>query len=414
MMTMETGKKMRNKPSRSSSGRKPRLLWLMPFMPYPVMFGAATRPFYLLERLAPFFTIDLIFLDDDGKTPVPDRMNQLCRRVTPMRRDHPAAEAKWRSLLTMQSQYKAANASARLDRWLAKHANRYDVVIAEHTQLSWARIPAGPLRALNTHNLEHEMIRRTAETDNKRLRAAYRRFDAMKLRREENAAYRNFDLIATCSEREEAAIREAAPEANVFTAPNGVDVEKFSNWEGRAEDCGDIVFAGTMNYFPNEQGVEFFHREIFPEILKLRPETTVSIVGVNPKNHILALDAPNFRVHGGVPEIADYYRSAKVLAVPLLSGSGTRIKILEAAAAGAPIVTTPIGCEGIAVKDGEHCRIAEAPKDFAKACVELIENRQTAGQLSRAAQDLMRAQYDWLQSAEVLKHHIMAGLRERV
>ncbi len=119
------------------------------------------------------------------------------------------------------------------------------------------------------------------------------------------------------------------------------------------------------------------------------------IVGVNPVPALKALDREGFTIAGGVPDVRPEYWGARVMAVPLLSGSGTRLKILEAAGAGLPIVSTSLGCEGIDVRHGEHLMMADSPDEFADACVRLLENEPLAERLAQAARRLAQLHYDW-------------------
>jgi len=100
-------------------------------------------------------------------------------------------------------------------------------------------------------------------------------------------------------------------------------------------------------------------------------------------------------VTGEVPDVRPYYQQAKVSVVPLRSGGGTRIKILEAMACGRPVVSTSVGCEGLHVVDGEHLLVADTPADFAERVVTLLKDQALRERLSRKARELVESQYDW-------------------
>lgn len=390
-------------------GRRLRIAWVCPFVPKPE-FGGAVRCYHLIRAAAARHDVEVLALEGDDKWPQGFLPQLIAHRgFAP---DTTWEAAKGRSILSTRSQSWVASRSRALERHLAEHAADYDVVVCEFTRMGFLPIPEGPLRVLDLHNIEHELLFRTAAQDHPGLRRLYRWQDAVKLRREEKAAVRAFDLVATCSERETNIAQEWAHNTRVVSAPNGVDVAGFAP-PGNVEKTAELLFLGTMNYFPNVQAVRHFHDNILPRLLERRPGTRVRIVGVNPTPEIVALNRPGFEVVGGVPDVRPEYWSAKALIVPLLSGSGTRLKILEAAGAGLPIVSTPLGCEGIDMRHGEHLMVAESPDEFAEACVRLLDNEALAARLAMHARALVHGRYDWQRIGDALIDQIEAELASR-
>ncbi|HEX8728484.1 MAG TPA: glycosyltransferase, partial [Ktedonobacterales bacterium] len=197
------------------------------------------------------------------------------------------------------------------------------------------------------------------------------------------------------------------PESLIAVAPNGVDLATFSAAPpngGATEEIADrIVFTGTLGYYPNEQAVLHFAARCWPLIREQVPRATWQVVGSNPPDSVRQLDAlPGVTVTGTVPSVQPYLAAASVAVVPLLVGSGTRLKILEALAMRKAIVTTSLGCEGIAITAGQHALIADEPDAFAAAVVRLLREPETRVALGAAGRALVEEQYSWDRCAEPL------------
>lgn len=164
-----------------------------------------------------------------------------------------------------------------------------------------------------------------------------------------------------------------------------------------------------MDWLPNMDGIRYFVREILPLIRRRRPETTLAIVGRTPPPAIQALAAADrlITVTGTVPDVRPYLWGAQVSIVPLRIGGGTRLKIYESMAAHVPVVSTPIGAEGLSVEDPSNIRLACTPESFAAACLELLENPAERARLAAGGAELVASRFSWEQVTrafeEVLK-----------
>lgn len=136
--------------------------------------------------------------------------------------------------------------------------------------------------------------------------------------------------------------------------------------------------------------------DILPLIAARLPTVRLTIVGRSPAPAVLALASlPNVEVTGFVDDLLPYYRRAAVVLVPLRAGGGTRLKILEAMALGRPIVTTPIGCEGLEAEPGRHLLVADTPALLADATIQLLTDPALSHSLAAHARHLVEARYDW-------------------
>jgi glycosyltransferase involved in cell wall biosynthesis len=183
---------------------------------------------------------------------------------------------------------------------------------------------------------------------------------------------------------------------------NGADVTEKQNMtltvqEDFADDRSkNLLFTGTMNYFPNSDAVIYFCNNVFPLIQKRYPDATFYIVGNHPTEQIRRLsDQKGVVVTGYVPDIRPYFEKASVFVAPLRAGSGIQTKNLEAMAMGIPVVTTSIGAMGLEAETDTELLIADTPETFAERVIHLIENPDIRQNLANAGRKRVEASYDW-------------------
>ena len=158
-----------------------------------------------------------------------------------------------------------------------------------------------------------------------------------------------------------------------------------------------------MDWYPNEDAVGFFADEVLPQVQAQVSDVKFSIVGGNPSVRVQKLaDRSGIVVTGRVPEIKPYFAEATVFVVPLRIGSGTRLKILEALAMGKAVVSTSVGAEGLALKDGEEICIADAPIPFSKAVIRLLTEPSLRRRIGESGRARVEQDYDWRRIGEKL------------
>ena len=181
----------------------------------------------------------------------------------------------------------------------------------------------------------------------------------------------------------------------VFVVPNTVPVNGEAAFPPRENDRPNLLFIGTLGYRPNEEAVSFFCERVFPLIQKRRPDAQFTVVGPHASEKILRFaQQPGVRFAGFAPSTKPFYDQATLAVVPLLNGTGTRIKILEAMAFQKPVVSTSIGCEGLEVTHGENILVADDPEKFAEYCVALIQNPEQRTVLAAKGHQLVKDRYD--------------------
>jgi glycosyltransferase involved in cell wall biosynthesis len=275
-------------------------------------------------------------------------------------------------------------------------AAHYGLAVIEHF---WCASYAPLLRplcdrlVLDLHNVESALARTHAYAVTGPARAASLRFSAMydQLERE---FLPQFDTLLVTSEADRARVSHA--DIRVF--PNAIpEVPVPASARNRDREGADsIVFSGNLEYHPNIEAVRWFARDVWPRIHQELPNAEWRLVGRN--EHAIApivREVPGARIIGPVDDAVAAIAQSKICVVPLLSGSGTRFKILEAWAAQRAIVSTTIGAEGLGAQDGEHLLIADDPGDFAAAVVRLWHDADLRARLAHAGRARYEQHFTW-------------------
>jgi glycosyltransferase involved in cell wall biosynthesis len=223
-----------------------------------------------------------------------------------------------------------------------------------------------------------------------------------KFKIDEIALWEKYDGITTTSIRDKEVIKKYVSGMKIEVIPNGVDTSYFKPAPTNSIEKA-LVFTGTMDYYPNVDGMAFFIREILPIILKEEPDLKLYIVGKNPPSQMKKFENSNIVITGFVNDIRPFVQRAAVYVVPLRVGGGTRLKILEAMAMEKPVVSTPIGCEGLEVEDEKNILIASDPHSFASYVLKLLRDATLRMRLGREGRQLVESKYDWLSISEKLE-----------
>jgi glycosyltransferase involved in cell wall biosynthesis len=267
---------------------------------------------------------------------------------------------------------------------------RYRVAVIEHF---WCASYADSIRphcdllVLDLHNVESELAATHARAAGGLESLLHRRF-ADAYRKLEREWIPKFDLVLTASEQDRARIDHP----NVVVYPNALPFLEVPSVA--EENC--VVFSGNLEYHPNVEAVRWFASAIWPRLREKNEGLTWNLVGRNPQVVAsIVKEDPRIKVIGAVADAVAAIATARVVVVPLLSGSGTRFKILEAWAARRPVVSTAIGAEGLDAADGKHLLLADDPAAFTGAVQRLLDDpvrRQSIGEAGRA---LYLERYTW-------------------
>jgi glycosyltransferase involved in cell wall biosynthesis len=393
-------------PARPEPRPLKRVLALSNCYPFPPTNGIALRVCAILQGLAAAgHEIDLLCFgdpaaagQDQGKAleickavqiiPNPaagfSRIAALLRRVAAVPFTRPYGVARSRS---------KRMAREILDR-LRRHA--CDVVLCEETDLL-VNVPDHlpvPL-IVDHHNAEHVLLERYLAQENNPFRRAYAGTEARKVRNWERHATLRADVAMVCSDVDRATYRALCPSAAVIVAPNVIDIDSYTPATG--EEPETMLYAGGMDWYPNRDAVEFFAFSILPRILRRVPGARFIVAGRSPAPEFRRRFAgiPSIEFTGAVPDMRPQIARAAVCVVPLRIGSGTRLKILEAAAVAKPIVSTSLGAEGLDFAGGSEILLADEPDSFASAAVDLLNDAQRRRSLGAAARRRVEHTYSF-------------------
>lgn len=366
-------------------------------LPYPPNEGAKIRDFHLLREVARSEEVRVCaLLKDERVTPDTTPLSKFCASVEPFLvparswtrhlRDAGRHAIAGRPAATYPFFF--AEFAAMIRATAARH--HVDLIQIEHSFLApyIAAAPPGCRTVLSFHNI--------GQTQYERMAALHAgnpvwRLKAWAMRDWELAWAAKFDRCIAVSATD---ARFLGPAAAVIE--NGVDCEVLRVLEP-AGASKDLLFVGALGYSPNADAVRYFANEVLPLIQAREPAARLIVVGKHAGPDLKALAASGrLELHESVPDVTPYYRRAALAIVPLRAGGGTRLKILEAMALGRPVVSTPVGCEGLAVEDGRELLIAaDGPAAFADATVRLLAEPALAGRLSRRAREFVERTHDW-------------------
>ena len=225
----------------------------------------------------------------------------------------------------------------------------------------------------------------------------FARLNLRKVRRFEKRTLPGLDAVLCVSEVEADRMREHVGKATeVWTVPNGVDLESFRCIPLSQRSANSILLGGIMNIRRNIDAAIWFTQRIFPRIRASIPETELWVVGAAPSREVRQLqDVPGVHVTGTVKDTRDYFAKASVLVAPYRFGAGTRLKMLEGMATGTPIVSTRAGCQGIEAADGVHLLVSVEETEFADRVIELLRDRKMAERMAAASRALVEEKYSW-------------------
>lgn len=395
-----------------------RVLFLTHLLPYPLDGGGQIKSFHTLKALASRYDVTLLALirrseEAEKVGPLPELCGGGIKLIVLTRGSLTNVSNALRSLLQGNSFLMTRDADKAMQQALNNElsARQYDAVHVDHLQMA-AFIPDAPLSCvkivLDQHNIEHRIPKRLAEAPGLNpLARWYAAQEWPKVRTFEAKACRRADLVLTVSDEDANGLVELAPEiaGKTKAVPIGVDTDYFAVAK-RTPEANDLLSIGTMYWPPNVDAMTYFVAEILPLIRAKRPATRLVICGARPTPAITALGQADSQivVTGTVPDVRPSADTCGVFIVPLRSGSGMRVKILNALSMGLPVVSTSVGAEGIDVTHGKDILLADTPQAFAEAVLQILSDPELAKRLSQNGRALMENKYSWQAVTNQLLH----------
>jgi glycosyltransferase involved in cell wall biosynthesis len=330
-------------------------------------------------------------------------------RLIPVPRKRPLAKAIHDFFFSNVPHYFLVNSSPEMHDTIAEMVARdhYDFVITEYSvmgQYIYGNPKLPPVRRIMSVHECYSLARAKAfRHDRVSLNGAKELINLKGLKRYEFAMYRSANKVLTLTPEGRDELLEIEPSLDVAVVPHGVDVEHFA-FTGEAETELSVVFVGNYPHYPNVDAVLYFHHEIWPKIRKAYPDIKFYVVGQAPPPEISALSREgDIIVTGRVDDVHPYLEKSRVFVCPVRLGGGFRGKILEAMSTGRPVVSTPLGAQGVPVSNGENIMIADEPGRFSDAVIELLRDETLYQRMARNARALVEDKFAWVKGVEVLE-----------
>lgn len=370
-----------------------RLLFLAPNPPWPTLGGGSLRMFHLARFLGERYEVDLVAPALEGAEEAERLLRGTCREVEFV----PPGPGGLRRRLLRLGPYEKDPALADAIRRRLASAAYVAVQVEKPAMLPYVprgtRIPiildtfayglAGAWRALR-----HEAGLFTRARNLLRL-VRFAAFDAF--------CWPAIHCLLVVSDLDRQRCLRERPGRNVLLVPNGVDCAVIRPSSLHGDSRLVLVFTGDMGFAPNVEAAVTLATRIFPQVRRVHPDAQLHLVGRNPDPRVLALRTPGITVTGEVPDMLPQLHAGTVYVAPLDTGAGTRTKLLEAMAAGLPVVTSRVGIEGIEAKPDRDIAIADGPEATAQAVLRLLANDDERCRLGAGARRLMEERYDWPQ-----------------
>ena len=369
------------------------------------MNGGMKRCFHILHQLAKYFEVTAImhqdkesFIEASAKYPeisnieVHSTKEQTKTRavldVLPARFEN-AMRYRWiKKKLWSTTDGNFLRYHPLLEQLLSK--NTYDAVILENLST------VNAVSVIRKYDREVKIVYDAHNIDSQLAAGTENHEEIFKL---ETNLYKHVNAVFVCSEHDRNVLEQMnRNRLKAITIPNGIEVTKELYDEGvKNLNPQHIIFCGALSTKPNREGLHWFYDMVWPRVRAAFPGLKLLVVGSGniPETFQPLLKDSSLIFTGAVGDVKPFYNQATIAIVPLLNGSGTRLKVLEAMNLGVPVVSTTKGAEGIEYTNNKEIVIADSETDFAKSVIELLDNKNTRLEMQMRARKLVEQKYDW-------------------
>ncbi|MEW5868445.1 MAG: glycosyltransferase family 4 protein [Chloroflexota bacterium] len=386
-----------------------KILFLTQVLPYPLDAGPKTRSYFVLQHLAQEHRITLVsFVRSSDPPEAIAHLEALCEKVITV----PMQRSTGRDLLALGRSLRNGIPFLITRDWMPAMVQRIRELVSQqsfdyiHADQFWMapyalkahqeaqRKGKHPVVVLDQHNAMFLIPQRMAANTRDLLARGLLQREARLMARYEIEICRQFDRLAWVTEEDRQAVAgldsAGLPESTVI--PICIDPHSIPAVETLSPDAA-ILFVGGMHWPPNAEGVRWFAREVLPVVRERLPQARFCAIGKAPPQELKGIDG--ILSPGYMKAVEPYWAQSRVFIVPLRAGGGMRVKILDAWGRGLPVVSTPIGAEGIAYRDGESILIADTPEAFAQAVIQTLTEPGLAERLGQNGRRWVEERYDW-------------------
>jgi sugar transferase (PEP-CTERM/EpsH1 system associated) len=387
-----------------------RILWVKAGGLVPPDTGGKIRSYNILRQLAERHAITFFSFYSAHDNDIHEQLGQIFQRVIQVPLDLPGPKGfaefvDYVACFFSREPYSLTKycrplVRKRLRDLLQKET--YDVIVCDFLVTAGVIPWESPCpKVLFSHNVEAVIWKRHYEIARNPLWKILSWYEWKRMDAAERRYLRKADRVVTVSENDRQAFARFMDPQKLSVMETGTDTEFFQP-SGEDELPNSLVFTGSMDWLPNEDGIIYFVNEIFPLILRKAPDATLCVVGRNPSRRLqeLVSRVANVQLTGRVEDVRPYVAQRSVYIVPLRIGGGTRLKIFEAMSMAKAVVSTSIGAEGLPVNDGEHLLLADSPASFADSTLRLLGSASQRSHIGQAARHLVENKYSWAMVSE--------------
>jgi glycosyltransferase involved in cell wall biosynthesis len=384
---------------------------ITPYLPYPPTSGGRSRTYNLVKHLRYDYDITMVcFARPEEVTGDLAPLREVCELIVVDRASSPGLiKAAWLSLTSLKPITMRLYHTPEMEQTIRRVLNdqRISLIHVESFYML-ANLPQQldvPV-LLSEPAIEYVAWRRHAQVAKPWFTRPAIAIESLKMRLWEPRAWSEATVVGVMSQVDAVAVKNATPGVMTVLAPNGVDTDYFRPDPGLARDSRTAVYMGDYKYFPNVDAVLYFAEAILPLVHAERPDFELVLVGKDAPPEIAALAADpqsGVALVGLVDDTRPYLQGSALFVCPLRSGSGTRFKLLESLACGCPVVSTPVGCEGLGATDGTNMLIRESPRAFADAVLSILNNPDMGRDIGEHGRDWVVRHHAWQHSASILR-----------